>query len=259
MFFVSSCVRERDTDLSVASQAAMMQLYFMDAIDICNDAATKNTGDFLSNYNPTGNCASIIHDNVSTPRTITINFGPTACTQLDGRTRSGIVKITYNGNYNDDGETHQIEFIDYNINGHQVTSTNFSVHNRGVNSSAQSQYDIIIDGGKVVIADTAGEMYWNANQLRTFKEGDGNTQYKDDIYAYSGKASGKNPQGLSFAVGFRSPLLKTAMMQCRHFVGGIMDVQLQGHTLRSIDFGNVNCENNATVTLDNKTFDLILP
>ena len=85
----TSCVRERDTDITISQDQTMGEFLYTNAFDIIDDAATKNTGDLLSNYKTTGFCANITHDKVSNPRNIVVDFGTSDCLCNDGRRRNG--------------------------------------------------------------------------------------------------------------------------------------------------------------------------
>lgn len=47
LFQLSSCVRERDTDVSVAEQQVMGEFIYSNALEIADDAATKQAKIYL--------------------------------------------------------------------------------------------------------------------------------------------------------------------------------------------------------------------
>lgn len=53
------------------------------------------------------------------------------------------------------------------------------------------------------------------------------------------------------------PLVKE-VLGCRYFTQGKIEMQPQGKALRVMDYGDGSCDNDATVTLNNKVFNIKL-
>jgi hypothetical protein len=117
LFSFASCVRERDTNTSYAVDQTTGEMIFSNVIDIADDAATKQTGELLSNYK--NYCTYITHDKISMPRKITIDFGAVNCLCADGRNRKGKILISYTGtDYADSLSIVNVSFENYFIDEH---------------------------------------------------------------------------------------------------------------------------------------------
>lgn len=255
MLSVTSCVRERDTDTSVAEELAFHEFAFHDASDLADDAATKKTGETLSNYKTTGYCATLTHDQVSNPRTIIIDFGPTNCMCNDGRNRNGKILVSYTGNYTDSGSEHTITFENYYVDDYLVMGTNV-VTNRGLNGASQPKFTSVING-KVLKPGSLDTLFYEAQRNIVWTEGSTTPVWGDDVYEITGTATGKNELKTFYAMTITQPLVKE-VLGCRYFTKGKIEMQPQGKALRVMDFGNGSCDNDATVTLNNKVFNIKL-
>ena len=251
----SSCVRERDTDTSMASELVMHEFVYHDASDLADDAATKHTGENLSNYKTSGYCAVLTHDTNSNPRTIVIDFGSVNCMCNDGRNRKGKILVSYTGHYSDSGSIHTITFDNYYVNDYLVMGTNV-VENKGLNS-ASLPYFISTVNGKMIKPGELDTLYFQANNTITWVQGNTTPIWGDDIYQISGTGSGRNAQQAFYAMTITEPLVKE-VLGCRYINKGKIDIQPQGKALRVIDFGDGTCDNDATVTLNNKVYNIKL-
>ena len=250
-----ACVRERDTDVSLAVDLAFNEFVYHDASDLADDAATKNTGENLSNYKTSGFCAMITHNKSSNTKTITIDFGSTNCMCNDGRNRRGKIQVSYTGNYADSGSVHTITFDQYYLNDILVMGSNVVV-NEGLNTSLQPFFSSTVEG-KVVKPGEVDTFYYSAKRAITWIQGHGTPVWSDDIYTISGTATGRNTMKLFYAMTISKPLQKE-VTGCRYFNQGKIDLQPQGKALRTIDFGDGTCDSHATVTFNNKVYQIDL-
>lgn len=252
----SSCVRERDIDTSISEDATMGEYIYSNAIDIADDAASKNTGDLLTYYKTRGYCASIVHDKVSMPRTITINFGTTNCLCTDGRRRNGSIIVSYTGNnYKDAGASVLISFDKYSVDGYQVFGT-IAMNNEGNNTNGQPFYDINVSGKylKPLVIDS---LTWNAKRTRTHQVGYDTPVFDDDVFEYIGTGDGMDQYKVFYVTNIITPLMKYP--DCRFFKSGKIEQQPQGHALRTIYYGDGStCDNDATVIFNSKSYNIKL-
>jgi hypothetical protein len=255
-FFTISCVRERDTETEIASDNVFGEFIYNDVATIMDDANDKNPGEQLSNYKTTSNCATISKTSVGTTNTITVDFGPTNCICSDGRNRRGKINLLFTGNYHDVGSNHQITFDNYFINNNHVKGTK-TVTNMGLNNSSQNYYTIVTNG-QIVKADSQGTITWNANRTRTWIAGEGTAQWTDDVYKITGTGNGTNKNGVQYSTNITKPLIKAMPLVCKYVSEGTIEMQPQGKALRTIDFGTGDCDNIATVVINNKTYNINL-
>ncbi len=251
--FNSACVRERDTNFDMARDIVVGDFVFSDAFHIACDAATKSTGETLANYKTTGYCATLFHDNTSIPRVMIIDFGAENCMCNDNRTRRGQIKITYTGeNFNDEGNVIQFEFDNYYVNDFKIMGTQ-TVENKGRNILNQIHFDHTVDA-KFLRADTLYKdtVRFQADRTITWISGDDTPIWSDDVYEYIGEAYGRSMNNEYFALNITSPLVREVM--CRYIKAGRLDLQPQGKSLRKVDYGDGNCDNNVSVEINGKRY-----
>jgi len=247
--FISSCVKERDVDTYAAEDAVFALWAYDNAMDIANEANSLSTGDNLVLYKTTGNCSRVIN----TPGELIISFGDDNCLCNDGRERRGKIIVNYEGNYDDTNAVHNYTFQNYFINDNEINGTQTVT---AVNSEdGVQQFAIVIDG-KLDIEDSLGALTYQADLTRRFVEGNGTIQWGDDVYEISGTAQGLNIYGNNYAFSIVEPVVKANTLMCRFFNKGILEVQPQGRTFRSIDFGDGSCDKSAIVTIDRKQHNI---
>ena len=251
MLLVNSCVRERDTNTDQALDEILGEFAFYDAVSIADDAATKKTGELLSNYKTTGYCATITHDEVSMPRTLVIDFGAVNCMCNDGRNRRGKIVVSYTGNkYSDSNSIAQFNFDKYFIDNSQIMGST-SVTNMGRNVNDKYYFEIKTEG-KILREFILDTVYWNADRVRTWIQGQDTPIWTDDYYEINGTGNGRSNQLGYYSCNIVSPLLKG--YDCRFFTKGRVEMQPQGKTLRTIDMGEGSCDWESWVEIDRKRY-----
>jgi len=253
----SSCRRDKnnntDNDTEMASDNSISEFAYNDVGNIVDDASDKKTGDNLGNYKTSSNCATVTHDTVSNPKTITIDFGPTNCLCNDGRYRKGQILVSYTGKYRDSGSVHTITFNNYYINNNHVMGSK-QVSNMGKNASNQSYFNINVNG--LIIKASNDSVLWTASRVRTWIQGESTQTWGDDIYEITGNGSGQRANGNTWTMNIIQPLVKD--LSCNWISEGKIELQPTGKALRTIDFGNGSCDNQATVTINGNVYNITL-
>lgn len=203
-----------------------------------------------------GHCATITRDTVSMPHQLTINYGTTNCLCFDGKYRRGKILVSYTGHYRDSGSTHTISFDDYYVNDYKVDG-NQTVTNNGDNSNGNLTFSININS---TITDTTGKtLAYKSMRTREWVAGEstwGLHGWSDDIYSITGSASGTTFNGASYSAEITSPLI--VALNCRWIEKGTVEFTPSGKLKRTIDFGNGDCDNKATVTIAGISFPITL-
>lgn len=261
---LNSCKKKEDepedNDTSAATDNATAEGYFNDANSISDQAASGNLTSFLSTTNNDGErgimsvCATITHDTVSNPRTITINFGTTNCLCNDGRYRRGIINVSYTGHYRDSLSTHTITFTNYFVNDHQVLGSK-TVTNNGHNNAGNLTFSISVNGS-VIKANNGGTITYTSTRTREWIEGEHTSIWNDDVYLITGTASGSSSNGNSFTATVITAL--KVKLSCQWIVSGRLDLTPSGKPTRTIDWGSGNCDDDATVTINGNTYNINL-
>ncbi len=204
-----------------------------------------------------GHCVTITRDTVSNPHTLIINFGTSNCLCFDGKNRRGEILVTYSGHYRDSGSTHTISLKDYYVNNNHVEGSQ-TVTNNGHNAAGNLTFSINVN---TTITDSASgkTLTYTSTRTREWVAGSDTWGWKawsDDVYKITGSASGTAFDGTSFTLTITNPLLVS--LSCRWIEAGTFEFTPQGKLKRTVDFGNGNCDNIATVTIAGISFPITL-
>ncbi len=260
--------RDKDNDTSGAEDNSLADKSFEDMAQIANEAATGAVNSFKNgNYDGLLSiCANVSHDTANNK--IVVDFGPTNCYCNDGRYRRGKVFISYNGNsYWDSLATVTISSSmagdpssdTYYVNDNQVIGTK-TVSNKGHNTAGHMNWDVQVTG-TINKANGQGTVQWQSTRNREWSAGE-NTPliWSDDEYSVTGSGSGTSANGTPFTVQITSKLVRK--MNCpKHFVSGTFDFTPGTKPVRHVDFSppnNGQCDNVATVTINNNTYTVYL-
>jgi hypothetical protein len=245
--------KNNDNDTEIVADNALSESAYNDVLNIADDASDKNTGDNLGNYKTSSNCATVTHDTLSTPKTITIDFGAANCLCNDGRYRRGKILVSYTGHYRDSGSVHTITFDAYAVNDRQIMGSK-TVTNMGHNSFGHPYFSIIVNG--LIIKPTGDSITWNSNRTRVWTQGDSTQTRLDDVYEITGSASGTKGS-TNYTMTIIQPLVRH--MDCNWISSGKIELQPSGKPLRTIDYGAGTCDNTATVTINGTVYTITLP
>ncbi|MEM9920338.1 MAG: hypothetical protein AAF990_19735 [Bacteroidota bacterium] len=195
------------------------------------------------------------------PITLTLDFGD-ACTVVDGSKISGKIVTVYTGKLQDKGTTATLSLEDFEINGYKVSGRKVWTNN-GLNDNGQFHYTVEVKNGEVTTPDGTLIRY-ETNNTRTWIEGmdtnfwtNGVEGITDDVWEVTGTASGLNRRGESYVATIESPWRHQA--DCQWLTSGVTKVVTTGLASPiSLDFGDGNCDNKATVTVGNFTTEIEL-
>ncbi|MBL4652486.1 MAG: hypothetical protein JKY53_06415 [Flavobacteriales bacterium] len=214
-------------------------------------------------------------DSTTFERIITFDFGTTDCTTGDGRKRTGKVIAHRTGKYRETGSTTVITTDNYTVDGYAVNGTR-TVTNTGKNSDNKQQYKVVASGD---IATPDGEtITWNSTRIRTWVEGadtwffgtlnaDGTIDslywygvdgIYDDVWEITGSADGINTDGRAFDVDITTAL---RVQWCKPYIEvtkGVVEIQPEDLKLRTVDFGDGTCDNEATAAIGSKSYTYVL-
>jgi len=195
----------------------------------------------------TDTCPMIIvehPDSLFFPRTITIDFGD-GCETFHGRIKSGKIIIRVSAPIHKAGSVRTVSFEDYYINDHHIEGSK-TLTNKGFNEDGNMNWDVILRGGKITFPD--GQVTTRTlNHNREWISGIETPRYWwDDEWHITGTANGINVDGISYNNTITTPILIKAV--CRFPVSGIIDMEIDDLGTMIFDYGNGECDNEATVT-----------
>lgn len=243
-FIFVSCQKEdiTSTDDISAEQS------FTDVENVMDDAGDEALFR-IAEVEPGSGCPTITwaQDKGTYPNTVTIDFGE-SCVGSNGRVRSGKLVVELTGSYYTEGMVRTITPDGFTVNGWTLEGTR-TVTNMGLNEQSQMYWTVVVEGAK--LTDNEGNFgTWEASRVRTLVEGAETEGCEDNVVAITGGSSGVGRQGKSFTATIIEPIIKPR--SCRWPVSGVREVQVEGRDApRSLDFGDGECDNVATLTFPN--------
>jgi hypothetical protein len=259
----TGCKKEQDTtesDTQSESDNALAESTFSDMHSISDEAygggmssfKTESTGGILAM------CAKIAFNNKnsSDPDSISVDFGPTNCLCKDGRNRRGKIIVSYTRHYIDSGAFIAISTDNYFVDDNKIDGIK-SIKNNGRNAAGNLSWTLTVDG-TITKANGGGVISWKATRTREWIAGDLTPFFwYDDVYLITGSASGTNINGKTFSSNISKPLRRE--MKCRWIVSGTHEFTPSGKPTRVLDYGNGTCDNDASVTVNGKVYNIKLP
>ena len=182
------------------------------------------------------------------PKLITIQFIDWQVGE--GRVKNGFIYIWTDGPMLAVGTTRIISFEDFTVDGNLIEGTKTITNLDGLNLS------ITLEGGKITFTDgtfITREVERNREWILGME-----TPFFiwDDEFVFTGTCSGVNREGIEYSNTITEPLLKR--MSCRWLVAGTIEMQV-GETLTILDYGDGECDNLATITVNGETTEITLP
>lgn len=241
-------------DTGYAEEQARMEQSYDDAESLADEAYINGASALKGGPNLLSSCATVTKDTVSNPHKMTIDFGTTNCLCNDGRYRRGQIIVTFAGKYRDSGYVRTISFNNYYVNDNQVTGTK-QITNMGHNSNGHLYYNISVNGA-IILDSNKGTITQVSTRTRTWVNGE-NTQARiDDVYEITGSGTLTRPNNTTVAENISSPLV--VALNCKWIKQGVMQLTPQGKATRTLNYGNGNCDNQAVLTVGNKTKTITL-
>lgn len=259
--FISSCKKDRDDldDTTVASDNEQGETFSNDVMNIADNAAKTGSAGLRTSaaevaYESLGQCATITHDTVANPRMLTIDFGPVNCLCADGRNRRGKIIVTYTGRYFEAGAVKTMNFDNFYRNDNKLEGTR-TITNNGLDS--QGRMNWTVNAQNMKITKSNGKVHtWNSVRTRTMLSGNDTQNWNDDVYEITGTTTGVNANGVNYTADITKPLRRA--LSCRWIDSGTIEITPEGRVTRTVDFGNGNCDDQATVSVRKRTRNITL-
>lgn len=245
-------------ETSDADTDALAESVFDEVQEIADQAYTFKVvalksaeGDFNDHLSA---CATITLDTTVLPRILTIDFGEENCLCRDGKYRRGQIIVTFNGRYFQPGTVITHSFNNFYVNDNHIEGLK-TLTNHGYNDAGFLWFSIVVNG-QITRIENGNVITWSANKTKTWIEGDTTPRFWDDVYLLEGNASSSNSNGSGFTRVITNPLRRE--MSCRWFVSGTVEITPNNRPVRLLDYGDGVCDNQATVTVNGETFNIIL-
>jgi hypothetical protein len=187
------------------------------------------------------------------PKTITVNYG-TLCTGYNGHTRSGKITIIVTGPRLEPGTTRTVAFDDYFINGIKVEGTKV-VENMGFNNNQNMVFSVTMANGKLTLPN-GRTIERSVNHEREWIAGLITRNIWDDECLVTGTAQGMTLRGRNYVNTITTALHWKRV--CQFIVTGVVKIEREGFEPAELNYGDGECDANATLTMGDKSKEILL-
>ena len=262
--FLSECQKAKLNKETVSAEDnATAENLFTDIFKIIDDMAKNEPGIGKTGSSANGSCAIVtltppLPDSTF-PKTVLIDFGSSNCTGTDGRERRGKIIAVFSGRYYVAGTVITISTDDFYVDDNKIDGIKI-ITNNGRNSAGNLSFTIKVDDG-MIITSSGDTILWETTRTAEWVAGESTTPPPityicDDVYEITGYASGVNRNGREFTMNITQALVKKIC--CKWIVSGTVEITPKDLNKRTIDFGDGDCDNKATVMIKKRTFNIIL-
>lgn len=186
------------------------------------------------------------------PKTVTIDFG-SGCLGHNGKLRKGKIITVFTGKMRVPGSKATTTFDGYKVDSLAITGTHEVINN---STSSNLSFTTRVIEGKLSW-DSGRWVKWSNTRTVTQLEGNGTPFWPlDDIFSVTGAGRGENSRGKSWGHEVIEPLMKK--FTCRWISKGILRIKFNDKS-GLLNFGNGDCDNKASLTVNGTVKIITLP
>ncbi len=234
--------------VNALAEYALVNKLFSDAFSEADDAAKYTDDQIDGNKNGTKDGPIITitpFDAVTWPKTVSVDYGPSNFLCQDGRSRRGVINFETTGFYREEGTIITVTFEDYYQNDYKVEGTQI-VTNTGRNADDHYMYTVEINDGKVTTPLNKIVNY-EENTTREWAEGELTVlEICDDVYYITGTQNGVSSDSIAYLLTVQQQL--DVKICCNWIRAGLLDVDIEGLSTMTINYGDGTCDNDAVVS-----------
>jgi hypothetical protein len=261
-FLFTACNKDNNTtntkETAVDQNSILAERTFNDIGNYTSTAMSAGKSMLKSGQtvmSPDASCLQISLDLTSEPNRLILDFGTVNCMCEDGFNRRGKIIVSFASGFNDSLTTLTTTLENFAVNDNVINGTRI-LKNKGHNAAGNLNWDVTVDGS-IVLASGEGTITYQAAHNTELIEGENTPAYTDNVYSITGSANGTAITGQAFSMLITTPLI--SKMTCGYFVSGIVDITPAAEPLRTLNYGNGDCDNKATITVSGVTFEITLP
>ena len=220
--------------------------------ELANNNFSKS-GDSKSNKNNRFLSDCVIITKEITPQNIevTLDDGDSCITKKED-VLSGKIQMSISADLVDKSVTIDYTFDNFFFNGKKIEGTVNKVRsksNENMNPQAVITRDI-----KIIWEDKSYALV-QGERIREWIEGADNLFWADNVFSITGKWTITKRNGDIRTSTVKQPLIKN--MACKFLVSGVIEIK-KNDKLRSIDYGNGQCDDSAMLTFNGEDYEIHL-
>jgi len=202
------------------------------------------------------------------PVRVIVDFGPSGCLNRDGRVRRGRIITEYSGRLMEPGNQAVTTFDNYRIDSLRIEGTQV-VENTTLTAPPGApphprQFRISVQNARVT-RPNGTSMQWSGERKILQIDGTATPPPFDDIFHITGSARGTLRTATvmtTWESNIEAPLRKR--FNCRWITAGRVSTRRGGLPggspwVARLEYGNGNCDNLAIISLNNSSYQILLP
>jgi hypothetical protein len=187
------------------------------------------------------------------PKTVTIDFG-TGC-EVRGHLRKGKIITVYTGRMHVPGSSATTTFENFAIDSFAIEGKH-TLTNATRPGGNNRVFTATVEGAKITNTNSGAWCAWSGTRTRTQVEGNGTPFFPvDDVFEVTGNRRVTCSDGKSWTSEVTTPLVRK--FTCRWFVSGVLTIKFNDGEA-NLDFGNGDCDNQATLTVNGQSREITL-
>ncbi|MCS6916415.1 MAG: hypothetical protein NZM08_01860 [Chitinophagales bacterium] len=265
--FTFSACRKDASDTTALQDHALAEKESGFIVQLANEAATQlnliEQGQVreATHADSLPDCITLSLDSAGAGYMLTIDFGttPCLCDQWDNKYRKGQIIVSWTGPYRQTGTVITIATQDYFAGYEPQSLYRFdylkTLTNMGKNSSGNTYFTVNVASATITLPG-GQTISWTSQRQNEWTQGEATWWLWDDVYSITGSASGTDRNGNPFTVTITGPLI--VKLSCPWIVQGTLLVVRSGLPDAELQYGNGQCDNQATVVINGKTYTIYL-
>ena len=190
-------------------------------------------------------CVTVTESGDDFPKTITIDYGD-SCVSKWGKTIKGVVTITISDKRRSAGSVYTVDYENVSIGDYSIELDKI-ITNEGEND--EGNWVISHQITKTITTPKGVSKTHNINRSKEWIEGYDTPQYFDNVFYKTG-SSEVTRDSLVYSREIKVPIMINR--SCRFPLSGVVEIDRNG-IIKTIDYGEGECDNIATVTIDDVT------
>lgn len=180
--------------------------------------------------------------------TIVVDYGDNSSCETNGRVRRGKLNIYLSGRFREVGNSYTVVPEDFYVDDYKVEGSK-TITNLGlIDGTLHWQYSVDVEDGVITTPDNE-TIQWVSSRTHTWRIFQGE-------FVIEGTASGVSRNGTSYNMAVTNPLILG--WGCRWIKEGTIDLTPEGLDTRTVDYGDGDCDAQATVTINDNTYNITL-
>jgi hypothetical protein len=223
--------------------------------DVSRETAVDSMGGFA--------CLTITREKLNPPAQfpikITYDFG-NGCVGNGGHFRKGKIITIYTGRLIVPGSIATTTFVGYQVDSFKIEGTHVI---KNLSTPQEFKYEVSLFNGKITNVNNGKYMKREAVHVIKQVQGLGTPFFPlDDVFQITGGARGETNRSGAAIFWSRTILPAEPVIKkftCHWFVEGKVKIERSNAPTAILDYGNGNCDNLATITVNGNTRVIVLP